>query len=98
MNESGLSLHFHTAGPLSPLQRMALSVAGLMGWRRIVAAILLGTLAATALPPFDLAPVLIVSFSGLVWLEDGSADWRASFWLGWSFGLGFFVAGLYWIA
>jgi apolipoprotein N-acyltransferase len=92
-----LALLFRTAGPLSPLQRVALVTAGLVGWRRHVAAILLGTLAATALPPFDLAPVLLVSFPGLVWLEDGSVDWRNSFALGWSFGFGFFVAGLYWI-
>jgi apolipoprotein N-acyltransferase len=97
MNEHRVSVYFHTAGPLSPLQRMALAVAGLLGWRRQVAAILLGALASMALPPFDVAPVLILSFGGLVWLEDGSADWRAAFWLGWSFGLGFFVSGLYWI-
>ncbi|HUB96427.1 MAG TPA: apolipoprotein N-acyltransferase [Stellaceae bacterium] len=92
------ALGFRTAGPLSPLQRMALGVAALEGWRRNVSAVVLGALAALALPPFDLAPVLIVSFSGLVWLEDGSADRRAAFALGWCFGFGFFVAGLYWIA
>jgi apolipoprotein N-acyltransferase len=92
------AVKFRTAGPLSPLQRMALGVAALEGWRRNVAAIVLGALAAMALPPFDLAPVLILSFSGLVWLEDGSADRRAAFALGWYFGFGFFLAGLYWIA
>jgi apolipoprotein N-acyltransferase len=91
------ALAFRTAGPLSPLQRVALVTAGLVGWRRQVAAILLGALAATALPPFDAVPVLLVAFPGLVWLEDGSADWRTSFAIGWSFGFGFFVAGLYWI-
>lgn len=91
------SLLFRTAGPLSPIQRAALITAGLAGWPRYVAAILLGALAAMALPPFDLAPVLVVSFVGLVWLEDGSVDARAAFALGWSFGFGFFVAGLYWI-
>ncbi|MGH7090358.1 MAG: apolipoprotein N-acyltransferase, partial [Stellaceae bacterium] len=96
MNER-TALLFRTAGPLSPLQRVALVTAGLAGWRRYVAAILLGALAAVALPPFDFAPVLWIAMPGLVWLEDGSADWRGSFALGWSFGLGFFVAGLYWI-
>ena len=91
-------LLFRTAGPLSPIQRAALITAGLAGWPRYVAAILLGALAAMALPPFDLAPVLIVSFVGLVWLEDGSVDGRAAFALGWCFGFGFFTAGLYWIA
>jgi apolipoprotein N-acyltransferase len=92
------AIRFRTAGPLSPLQRMALGVAALEGWRRNVSAIVLGALAALALPPFDMAPVLVVSFSGLVWLEDGSADRRAAFALGWCFGFGFFLAGLYWIA
>jgi apolipoprotein N-acyltransferase len=99
MSERGLrtSLLFRAVGPLSPLQRMALAAAGLIGWRRRITAILLGALAAVALPPFDFAPVLLISFAGLVWLEDGSADARASFVLGWDFGLGFFVAGLYWL-
>jgi apolipoprotein N-acyltransferase len=87
-----------TAGPIAPLQRIALSLAGLTGWRRHCLAGLLGVLAAAALPPVDLTPVLLVSFCGLVWLADGSANRRGAFLLGWSFGTGFFVAGLYWIA
>ncbi len=35
---------------------------------------------------------------GLLWLDDGSAGPGASFRLGWVFGFGFFLAGLYWIA
>jgi apolipoprotein N-acyltransferase len=90
-------LLFRTAGPLTALQRVALATAGLAGWRRHLAAILLGVVAVAALPPVDLAPMLIVAFVGLVWLEDGSADLRQSFTLGWSFGFGFFVAGIYWL-
>ena len=56
------------------------------------------SLAAAALPPFDLAPVLVIAFAGLIWLDDGSAGPGASFRLGWGFGFGFFLAGLYWIA
>lgn len=97
MTDPGASLAFRTAGPLTPLQRMALWAGGLVGWRRHVTAFLLGALAAAALPPFDLAPVLLVSFVGLVWLADGSSDGRGAFALGWSFGFGFFLAGLYWI-
>jgi apolipoprotein N-acyltransferase len=62
------------------------------------AAFLLGALAMAALPPVDLTPLLAVSFTGLVWLADGARRPREAFGLGWSFGLGFFVAGLYWIA
>ena len=96
------------AGPMAPLQRTALWIAGLIGWRRHGLAAILGALAAKAMAPVDLAPffsgaidvtpVLVVSFSGLVWLLDGSVNRRDAFMLGWSFGFGFFLAGLYWIA
>jgi apolipoprotein N-acyltransferase len=83
---------------LMPLQRVALNLLALTGWRRYLTAFLLGLLAAASLPPVDLTPVLLVSFGGLVWLADGSRNWRQAFALGWSFGAGFFLAGLYWIA
>jgi apolipoprotein N-acyltransferase len=101
----GLALR--AAGPLTPLQRTALWTAGLSGWRRYVAAWLLGALAAAPLSPLDGTPFLVVcltgppvlaiSFSGLVWLVDGCGSRRDAAMLGWSFGFGFFVAGLYWI-
>jgi apolipoprotein N-acyltransferase len=91
-------LAFHAAVPVAPLQHMALWTAELTGWRRLGVAWLLGALAAAALPPVDLTPLLAVSFSGLVWLADGDRRRRDAFLLGWSFGCGFFVAGLYWIA
>jgi apolipoprotein N-acyltransferase len=97
LHEAEAHSYLRTAGPLDPIQRVALVTAGLEGWKRQFAAILLGALAAMALPPFDFAPALLISFPGLVWLEDGSGDARASLTLGWSFGFGFFVAGLYWI-
>jgi len=82
---------------VAPLQRLALRALALTGWRRYLSAFLLGVLAAAALPPVDMTPVLLVSFGGLVWLADGSRDGRQAFALGWSFGMGFFTAGLYWI-
>jgi apolipoprotein N-acyltransferase len=85
------------AGPLAPLQRGALWAAELVGWRRYGLASLLGALAAAALSPVDLAPVLVISFGGLVWLLDGTTSRRGALALGWSFGFGFFFAGLYWI-
>jgi apolipoprotein N-acyltransferase len=80
------------------LCRLALRMAGLAGWRRYGLAFLLGALAAAAMPPVDMAPVLVVAFTGLLWLDDGSTTAARSFALGWTFGFGFFVAGLYWIA
>jgi apolipoprotein N-acyltransferase len=84
--------------PIAPLQRAALWLASLSGWRRYLAAFLLGALAAGALPPVDLPPLLLISFPGLIWLADGNTGAFSAFALGGSFGFGFFVAGLYWIA
>lgn len=98
MIERSQSQLFFTAGPLAPLRYGALWLAAAAGWPRHVTAFLLGALAAAALPPVDMAPVLVLSFSGLVWLADGSRNGRSAFALGWSFGFGFLVAGLYWIA
>ena len=82
----------------TPLCRLAQDVAALSGWRRYGLAFLLGLAAAAAMPPLDLMPLLAVAFPGLLWLDDGSAGPGASFRLGWVFGFGFFLAGLYWIA
>lgn len=79
------------------LRRMAERLAGLAGWRRALAAFLCGLLAAAALPPLHLLPLLIPAFTGLLWLLDGVSRRRDAFLLGWCFGLGFFVAGLYWV-
>jgi len=80
------------------LCRLAHELAGLSGWRRYAAAFLLGISAVAALPPVDLSPLLVVAFPGLLWLDEGSSGLLASFGLGYAFGFGFFVAGLYWIS
>ena len=98
MPEAATSQGFRGAAPVAPAQIAALRLAELRGMRRHGAAFLLGALAMAALPPVDVTPVLAVSFTGLVWLADGVQRPREAFALGWSFGLGFFVAGLYWIA
>lgn len=85
------------AAAAGSLQRWALRAGALTGWRRYGLAALLGALAAAALPPVDLTPVLLVSFGGLAWLADGNRNGWQAFALGWSFGAGYFVAGLYWI-
>ena len=61
-----------------------------------------------ALAPFFLFPVLFVTVPVLVWLIDGigapgahrASRWRAAwagFAIGWGFGFGYFLVGLYWI-
>jgi apolipoprotein N-acyltransferase len=72
------------------------------GWRRILIAFAAGAGAALALPPLNLWPAPFVSFSILLWLVDGAAAgrlggvWSAAA-VGWWFGFGYFLAGLYWI-
>ena len=76
---------------------IARRVAGVTGWRRYGLAWLLGAIAALALAPIHAVPVLLVSFTGLVWQLGGVPSARSGFAVGWWFGAGYFVAGLYWI-
>src|SRR5262252_9493197 len=71
-----------------PFCRLALELAALSGWRRFGLAFLLGLSAVAALPPVDLTPLLVVAFTGLLWLDDGGRGPGASFGLGYTFGLG----------
>ncbi|MGF1627008.1 MAG: apolipoprotein N-acyltransferase [Alphaproteobacteria bacterium] len=72
-----------------------------VGWKRHLAALVLGALAATAMPPFFDLIGFAVALTGLVWIGDGCArsrrPGRASFWVGWFFGLGYFLVGLWWV-
>lgn len=78
--------------------RLAGHLAGLTGRRRLSVAFGLGALAMLGLPPFGAVPVLVLAYTGLVWLLDGVATPRQAFWTGWAFGFGHLVVGLYWIA
>jgi len=67
-----------TASRMAPdasggLPRLVRTLAGLAGWRRALAALGLGAIACLAMPPFNLVPVLLPSFTGLVWLRDAGA-------------------------
>ncbi len=72
------------------------------GWRRWLIAFAAGALSALAMAPFNLWPILFLTFPTLVWLIDGAGvdRWRgtaAAAATGWWFGFGYFLAGLYWI-
>ncbi len=71
------------------------------GWRRRLIALGAGALSAFAMAPYDLWPLLILTFPVLIWLIDGAgagtAGVRSAFGAGWWFGFGYFFAGLYWI-
>lgn len=59
-------------------------------------AFLLGALTVLALPPVYILPILIPTFVGTIWLLEDTTPGRAAL-IGWAHGLGFFVAGTYWI-
>jgi len=88
----------HQAASRSAVGRFAARVAGLDGWRRRLAAAAAGALATAALPPVHLVPLLAVAFPVLVWLVRASRSRAQAFAVGWWFGLGFHVAGLYWVS
>ncbi len=80
------------------MERLANTVGRLRGWRRAVVALLLGALATLALPPFHIVPVLIPAFTGLLWMIGASRNHWSAAAVGWWFGFGHFLAGLYWVA
>ncbi|HSI41584.1 MAG TPA: apolipoprotein N-acyltransferase [Xanthobacteraceae bacterium] len=85
------------------LSDLADRIARSHGWPRRGIASAAGALAALAMPPFGLWPVLALSLPVLVWLIDGAsrhgrrAGLRAAFFIGWWFGAFYFLAGLWWI-
>ncbi len=68
----------------------------LKGWRLVSAALALGALSALMLPPFHLLPLGVVGLTGLVWLAGAARGARGAFAMGWLFGFGHFLVGLYW--
>jgi apolipoprotein N-acyltransferase len=79
------------------LSRLQLRLAALRGLRADLAALGLGALAAAALPPFHVVPVLLVSVPGLLVLLDAARSPLVAARRGWWFGLGHHVLGLYWV-
>ena len=84
------------------LRRVAHAITLSFGWRRALIAFAAGAVSTLALAPFDLWPVLFVTFPILVWLVDSSGAGRlggipAVAAAGWFFGFGYFLAGFYWI-
>ena len=86
-----------TQAPVPGSVRLAGRLAALPLVRAMALAFVFGLLAALALPPVYAIPLLWPAFTGLVWLLDGAPGARRSFAVGWAFGFGFFIAGLYWV-
>lgn len=95
--------------PLLVVARVAEAIAALSGWRRDMVAMAAGAISVLSLAPFFLAWVLFATLPVLIWLVDAAvwqaprgAGWRQRGWLraarvGWMFGFGYHLAGLYWI-
>lgn len=88
------------------MDRLANAVILSWGWRRRGLAFCAGALSALAQAPVFAFPMLWITFPILVWLIDGAAGQGRSgrvrrivpaFAVGWWFGLGYFLAGLWWI-
>jgi apolipoprotein N-acyltransferase len=88
------------------MERLAGKIILLGGWRRSLAAFLAGAFAVLAQAPFDFFAACLVSFPVLVWLLDGAAGepgagpirrLTPAFVIGWWFGFGYFIAGLWWV-
>ncbi|WP_086997057.1 apolipoprotein N-acyltransferase [Rhizobium sullae] len=88
------------------MERLADKVILVWGVKRAVLAVFAGAFAVLALPPIGFFAAMFLSFTLLVWLIDGAtASPEASFlgrlWpsfvIGWLFGFGYFVAGLWWL-
>ncbi len=87
------------------LERLATWLQTLSGWKRLAIAFGAGLLTVAAQPPVHLLAILLFTLPAIVWLLDGTGDpsktdWkpaRAAAAIGWWFGFGYFLGGLYWI-
>ena len=79
------------------LAALARTVGAAAGWRRSALAAALGALSAAALPPGHALPLLVVSFTGLLWLIHASRSPLRAGVAGWWFGFAHFLVGIYWI-
>ena len=91
---------------LAPVQAAADWVATLKGWKRALLAASAGAISVLAFAPLHVWPVLFLSFGLLVWLLDGchagharlGTRLRCATLIGFWFGFGYFLTGLYWTA
>ncbi|MCX5494907.1 apolipoprotein N-acyltransferase [Kaistia dalseonensis] len=90
----------------APLFAPDRALGGLLGWRRLLVAIVAGAASALALAPVNAFPVLWLTMPVLIWLLDGAQGrpdagpirrLAPAFSVGWGFGFGYFVGGLWWI-
>lgn len=66
-------------------------------WKKALIALVFGALLAASLAPVHAVFLIPICLSILLVLEQGCLSKKQSFFIGWWFGFGYFVAGLYWI-
>jgi apolipoprotein N-acyltransferase len=86
---------------LGPLVKAGDFLRGLEGWRARGTAFISGLSCALGFAPFNLFPFLLVAIAALVLLIDGAHARprfvRNAVFLGWFWGFGAFLSGLYWV-
>lgn len=89
----------HGFTALGPLHE---AFARLTGWPAVITSLLLGAFSSVAFAPFHFSVVLVISFTGLIWMLDGARGHRkwgkAIFLRTWAFGAGFFLISMHWTA
>ncbi|MCT8998245.1 apolipoprotein N-acyltransferase [Chelativorans intermedius] len=86
------------------MERLAGRVILAWGWQRRLLSFLGGAVASLALAPVDFTAACFLAFPLLVWLLDGAVEGSGrlarllpAFSVGWWFGFGYFLAGLWWV-
>ena len=65
--------------------------------KRAAVAFIAGALATSSMPPWNAWPVLWIAFPAFLILLEASKSNREAFYVGWSFGFGYFAIGFAWI-
>jgi len=82
---------------VSKMKNIEASLKGASVLWRSVLAFVSGAVMALSLPPVGVFAVLWFSFPAVFFLLKTAETRKQGFWLGWLFGFGFFLAGLYWV-
>ncbi|MGK0265801.1 MAG: apolipoprotein N-acyltransferase [Maricaulis sp.] len=82
--------------------RLRSRISAAKGWPLALMLGVSGALSSFAMAPWHIWPLLIVSLAILLWSVDGARrharPLRATFWRGFLFGFGYFLAGMFWLA
>lgn len=62
------------------------------------ASLIFGAISCLAFAPFNFFPAAIISLSGFYFLLEKESEKKQIFWLGFFYGFGYFLAGIYWIS